>query len=198
MALGKAKAEHYGVQAKKQAKDVARDVEKSAKNLSANIRRAYDPHYYEHRSNQAVLDYRLRKQLTQNHIDIAEIRASEAKKQGKAFLELYQSSLVEEAGISSNIDSTSRSIARSGSQYYDNNMGDILSMNMSELRSASGSSTRSISDYGRRYLEAEERKKALDDITWQDYFRAPKRIEYAQSYEARRKMNSSDWSRWYD
>lgn len=197
VALTKAKAEHYGVQAKNKAKD----LEISAKNLAVKARRAYDPHYYEHRSNQAIIDYKLRKTLNQNHISLAKVRESEAKRDGVAMIEQYQDALVSEIGAKYGYGSQSRQVYRNfdyGQMRGLRDIGDVSKMTISELQGSTGSPSASIADYGRRYLEAEDRKQALESTTWQDYFEPASPLEYSQSYESRQRLGQSHWSKWYD
>lgn len=193
VALGKAKAEHYGVRAA----DKAGDVKRAAYNLGVKARRMYNPYYYKNKSNHAVWDYYYKKSANRAHVNSATIQAEAARKRGAEFLDNYEQGLLDMAGTQSTVDSYGRHSTRSNS--YGTNLLDISSMSINELRSASGSVPNSIADYGKRYLEAEDRRKALDNITWRDYFEPADVTEYAIRYDTRKNLTSQpSWMRYYD
>lgn len=159
VALAKAKGEHYAKEAHDQYIDV--------RNKSINAyRHTFKDNYYWQQNKQRTWDYIYQKGTNNIRIENSKWQAEKAK----SFIKEYQSALLDETGLASEVDSIGRHQQRSGwdmSWSLDNVPKDISSMSLSELRTSSGSTYQSISERGARYLDAQ---KDLESIRWQDYF----------------------------
>lgn len=169
VALAKAKGEHYG----KQAESYAKDVNVLSRNLAAKAVRLYDPHYYKNKSNTAVWDYYAKRKANENQVLAAQRQVKRMQQIGRDYLEQYQEAQLTSAGAQAEMDSKYRRYNRSLNDY-----------------SFVASAGKSISEYGRNYLEAEAKKAELDNLKWQDYFTPADPISYSISRESRESLRN--------